>query len=71
MREDYGFKREDFEKKFLSAGSQFPQFSEEEIQILVEAFREFDADNSGSIDIHELRQLFNEIGQGISGIFRS
>ena len=64
MRDDYQFKREEFESKFLAAASDFPQFDSDEIEILVEAFRTFDEDNSGSIDIHELKALFQEIGQG-------
>jgi len=65
MREFYPDQRREFEAEFITpARSLFPHFSRTDLLVFVEAFREFDADGSGTIDVHELANLFKSMGQG-------
>eukprot|EP01114_Cavostelium_apophysatum_P012408 TRINITY_DN276_c0_g1_i2.p1 TRINITY_DN276_c0_g1~~TRINITY_DN276_c0_g1_i2.p1 ORF type:complete len:716 (+),score=279.12 TRINITY_DN276_c0_g1_i2:792-2939(+) len=66
MRNFYPWKLEDFEKKYIEPSKKFTEFDREDVLVFVEAFREFDADNSGAIDVDELDKAFKSMGQGCS-----
>jgi Ca2+-binding EF-hand superfamily protein len=67
MREFYPDKKRDFEKEFITPATKlFPEFSRSDLIVFIEAFREFDLDGSGSIDVIELGNLFKSMGQGSS-----
>jgi len=66
MRNFYPEKREAFEKEFYTPAKNFPEFSKEDIDAFIEAFREFDLDNSGAIDIDELGIGLKYMGQGFN-----
>jgi len=66
MRNFYPFKLADYEKRFYEPAKKFPEFSKEDIDVFVEAFREYDSDQSGSIDAKELDVAFKRMGQGCS-----
>jgi hypothetical protein len=44
MRRNYPEKKKEFEKKFIVPSSEFLEFSRPDIEVFVEAFREFDID---------------------------
>jgi Ca2+-binding EF-hand superfamily protein len=64
MRNFYPWKFEDYEKRFYEPAKKYPEFSREDIDVFVEAFREYDTDSSGSIDAKELDVAFKRMGQG-------
>jgi Ca2+-binding EF-hand superfamily protein len=64
MRNFYPWKLEDYKKKYLEPAKVFPEFNEEDIAVFADAFREYDLDGSGSIDVHELGEAFKKMGQG-------
>lgn len=43
-----------------------PEFTTDELNVFVQAFREFDLDSSGTIDAKELGLVFKSMGQGVS-----
>ena len=76
MRMFYPEKRREFVRNFYEPAKKFPQFSKEDIDVFVMAFRyitaisnffrEFDIDGSDSIDADELYDLLRAMGQGVS-----
>jgi len=65
MRRIYPEKRRAYIKKFYGPAIDFPEFSQEDIDIFVQSFREFDLDNSGTISSYELGEAFKSMGQGV------
>jgi len=59
----YPEKRSQFVKEFLVPAKEFYEFSRAEILVFVETFKEFDFDNSGTIDKKELAELLKYMGQ--------
>jgi len=53
-------------KKYFEPAKQFPEFTKEDVEVFIEAFREYDTDQSGSIDARELDVAFTRMGQGCS-----
>ena len=53
-----------YEKRWINPSKKFPQFTREDVDVFVSAFRQFDSDGSGSIDFQELTQMFKYLGQG-------
>jgi Ca2+-binding EF-hand superfamily protein len=66
MRNFYPERRAEFEKEFYGAAKNFPEFDKEDIDAFIEAFREFDIDGSGSIDLNELEIGLKYMGQGFT-----
>lgn len=64
MRFFYPDKVEQFKKEFIQPANQFPEFNRLEILCFVEAFREFDLNGNGTIDVYELYLALQEMGQG-------
>lgn len=62
----YPERRAAFVRKFLIPAREFPEFDLQEIGVFADTFREFDEDNSGTIDANELKKLLNHMGQGCS-----
>jgi Ca2+-binding EF-hand superfamily protein len=54
-----------FRKQFLEPAKEFPEFSRNDIDAFILAFKEFDLDGNGSIDAHELGLAFEIMGQGV------
>mmetsp|Transcript_24919 Transcript_24919/g.34887 ORF Transcript_24919/g.34887 Transcript_24919/m.34887 type:complete len:414 (+) Transcript_24919:75-1316(+) len=63
MRVIYSAIREEFEMEYYGPAKDFKEFSKEDIDAFIIAFREFDADGSGSLDTKELAAIFKYLGQ--------
>jgi Ca2+-binding EF-hand superfamily protein len=66
MRVLYSAIREEFELEYYGPAKDFKEFSQEDIDAFIIAFREFDVDGSGSLDTQELAAIFRYIGQRCS-----
>jgi len=66
MRIIYAAIRDEFELEFYGPAKDFKEFSREDIDAFIIAFREFDADGSGSLDTKELAAIFRYLGQRCS-----
>lgn len=66
MRNFYPYKLKEFEEQFMVPAKAYPEFERDDILVFVEAFRDFDLDGSGDIDVHELKSAFDQMGQGCS-----
>lgn len=67
LRYLYPWKKLEFDAEFIEPGfEKHPWFSRADLEVFVGIFREFDADGSGSIDIHELDTAFKAMGHGAS-----
>jgi len=64
MRKFYPERKKDYELKYYEPAKKFPQFSKNDIDVFVHAFRQHDVDGCGSINNHELGLAFKEMGQG-------
>jgi len=66
MRLLYPDKQREVEREFYLPADSFPQFTRPEIRVLVELFRDFDEDGTGSIDSNELATMLRYMGHGVS-----
>jgi len=66
QRNFYPQKLKEFEQKFYVPAKNFPQFSKDEVNVFVQAFRAYDLDDSGAIDARELAVAFWSMGQGVT-----
>jgi Ca2+-binding EF-hand superfamily protein len=64
MKHFYGWKIEKFNRDFLEPAKAFNEFSQDDIMVFVQTFRQFDLDGSNTIDAHELSLVFKSMGQG-------
>ncbi len=62
MRMMYPIKRIEFERKFYIPSLDYPEFTRDEIDVFVKAFRQFDLDGNGCIDAHELTTALKYMG---------
>lgn len=51
---------------FQAIASNFPEFSGSQVQELIDAFKSYDTDSSGSIDSQELEAVLRSIGENPS-----
>jgi Ca2+-binding EF-hand superfamily protein len=47
---------------FYAAAKKYPEFSRDQIDTFIEAFKQFDIDGNGHIDANELRSILDGIG---------
>jgi len=66
MRMLYPHKLEEYEEQYYGPAAKFPEFSREDVDAFLRAFRECDIDGSNSIDVDELSLVFFKLGQGCS-----
>lgn len=66
MRYFYPWKVIEFKLNFLEPAKAFPEFTKADIKVFIQAFREFDLDESQSIDADELQIAFEKMGMGYS-----
>ena len=63
MRILYAAIREEFEQEYYGPAKDFKEFSRDDVDVFITAFREFDLDGSGSLDTKELSLVFRFLGQ--------
>jgi len=51
MRKFYPEKLEAYKKKWFEPAKKFPEFSEKDVEVFIQAFRAYDLDDIGSIDV--------------------
>ena len=51
---------------YYSEAKRFPEFSGEQINTFIEAFKSFDLDGNGSIDAKELGIVLRNLGENVS-----
>jgi len=66
MRSFYPNKLRELQLDWYEPALQFPEFSMEEVKVFIQTFRNFDEDESGSIDARELDLVLKSMGQGAS-----
>jgi Ca2+-binding EF-hand superfamily protein len=64
MTEMYPDYKYNFHREFWVPARSYTEFSKQEIQIFIDAFREFDVDGSGTIDATELAAALKYMGCG-------
>jgi len=62
MRMMYPHKRIEFERKFYVPALDYPEFTRDEIDVFIRAFRQFDLDGNGCIDADELTTALKYMG---------
>jgi len=48
---------------FYSQAKKYPEFSRDQVDVFIQAFKQFDSDGNGHIDARELGQIFESLGQ--------
>jgi Ca2+-binding EF-hand superfamily protein len=66
MRILYPWKLLELTANFYIPAMNFPEFTQADINVFIQSFKEFDLDGSGSIDAEELTLAFKAMGQGAS-----
>ena len=50
---------------FYGIAKKYPQFNKEQVDTFIEAFKQFDQDGNGSIDVKELGTVLKNIGENV------